>query len=60
MPSRILCFGLPRRQNAVDVPKIVTHDPLSRTVTFDHAVVDGAPAARVVQRLKELVGGPTG
>ncbi|WP_410767644.1 2-oxo acid dehydrogenase subunit E2 [Haloferax sp. DFSO60] len=33
---------------------------LSLTVTFDHDVVDGAPAARFVNRLKELVEGATG
>lgn len=28
---------------------------LSVTVSFDHDIVDGAPAARFTQRLKELV-----
>jgi pyruvate/2-oxoglutarate dehydrogenase complex dihydrolipoamide acyltransferase (E2) component len=28
---------------------------LSMTVLFDHDVVDGAPVARFVQRLKELL-----
>jgi pyruvate/2-oxoglutarate dehydrogenase complex dihydrolipoamide acyltransferase (E2) component len=28
---------------------------LSVTISFDHDIVDGAPAARFAQRLKELV-----
>lgn len=33
---------------------------LSLTVTFDHEAVDGAPVARFVQRLKELVESASG
>jgi pyruvate/2-oxoglutarate dehydrogenase complex dihydrolipoamide acyltransferase (E2) component len=33
---------------------------LSLTVVFDHDVVDGAPAARFVQRLVELIEGGYG
>ena len=39
---------------------VVPREFLSLTVTFDHDVVDGAPAARFVQRLKELVEGAHG
>jgi pyruvate/2-oxoglutarate dehydrogenase complex dihydrolipoamide acyltransferase (E2) component len=35
--------------------ELTTREFLSLTVTFDHDVVDGAPAARFVGRLGELV-----
>jgi pyruvate/2-oxoglutarate dehydrogenase complex dihydrolipoamide acyltransferase (E2) component len=35
--------------------ELVERELLDLTVTFDHDVVDGAPAARFVQRLGELV-----
>jgi pyruvate/2-oxoglutarate dehydrogenase complex dihydrolipoamide acyltransferase (E2) component len=35
--------------------KVVTREYLSLTVDFDHDIVDGAPAARFVQHLKELI-----
>lgn len=43
-----------------DKPALVDGQPavrqfLSVTVSFDHAIVDGAPAARFIQRFKELV-----
>jgi len=34
---------------------IVVREYLSVTVSFDHDVIDGAPAARFTQRLKELI-----
>jgi len=34
---------------------ITTREYLSLTVSFDHDVIDGAPAARFTQRLKELI-----
>jgi pyruvate/2-oxoglutarate dehydrogenase complex dihydrolipoamide acyltransferase (E2) component len=37
--------------------KIESHEYLCVTISFDHDIVDGAPAARFVQRLKELVEG---
>ena len=33
----------------------MTRAYLSLTVDFDHDIVDGAPAARFVQQLKELI-----
>lgn len=44
---------------------VVRHQPavreyMSVTISFDHDLVDGAPAARFVQRLKELVEGGHG
>ena len=35
--------------------RIAIREYLSLTITFDHDVVDGAPAARFAQRLKELL-----
>jgi pyruvate/2-oxoglutarate dehydrogenase complex dihydrolipoamide acyltransferase (E2) component len=35
--------------------EIATRELLDLTVTFDHDVVDGAPATRFVQRLGELI-----
>lgn len=35
--------------------KVVPAKVISLTATFDHDVVDGAPAARLIQRLQELI-----
>jgi pyruvate/2-oxoglutarate dehydrogenase complex dihydrolipoamide acyltransferase (E2) component len=35
--------------------RVVVRDCLSLTISFDHDIVDGAPAARFAERLKELV-----
>jgi len=35
--------------------RIVTHEYLSLTISVDHELVDGAPAARFTQRLRELI-----
>jgi pyruvate/2-oxoglutarate dehydrogenase complex dihydrolipoamide acyltransferase (E2) component len=35
--------------------RVVVREYLSVTVSFDHDVIDGAPAARFIQRLKELI-----
>ena len=41
-------------------PGVVEHrvevrEYLSVTISFDHDIIDGAPAARFIQRLKELI-----
>ena len=46
--------GIERKPGIVD-GTIEPREYLNLTVTVDHDVVDGAPAARFVQRLKELV-----
>lgn len=46
--------GISEKPRVVD-DEITTRELLDLTVTFDHDVVDGAPAARFVQRLRELV-----
>ena len=39
---------------------IVVREYLSLTLSFDHDIIDGAPAARFTQRLKELIEGGYG
>ncbi len=51
--------GIERKPGIVD-GTIEPREYLNLTVTVDHDVVDGAPAARFVQRLKELVEGGQG
>lgn len=46
--------GIATRPGVVD-GQIAVRDYLSVTISFDHDIVDGAPAARFAQRLKELV-----
>ena len=46
--------GIGTKPRVVD-GEVSTREYLSLTVTFDHDVVDGAPAARFVQRLREYV-----
>lgn len=40
--------------------QLENHDFLCVTISIDHDIVDGAPAARFIQRLKELVEGGHG
>ena len=35
--------------------QIVMRDYLNLTISFDHDIIDGAPAARFTERLKELI-----
>ncbi len=46
--------GIARKPGLVE-ERIEVREYLSVTVSFDHDIVDGAPAARFTQRLKELV-----
>jgi pyruvate dehydrogenase E2 component (dihydrolipoamide acetyltransferase) len=41
-----------------DVERVTVRHMLTLSLTFDHRVVDGAPAARFLQRLKQLVERP--
>jgi pyruvate/2-oxoglutarate dehydrogenase complex dihydrolipoamide acyltransferase (E2) component len=50
-----LIVGGIARKPAVVEGRIEPRDMLSLTVVFDHNVVDGAPAARFTQRLKDLI-----
>nr|WP_277347857.1 2-oxo acid dehydrogenase subunit E2 [Haloarcula rubripromontorii] len=51
--------GISEKPRAVD-GEVVTRELLDLTVTFDHDVVDGAPAARFAQRLGELIDDASG
>jgi pyruvate/2-oxoglutarate dehydrogenase complex dihydrolipoamide acyltransferase (E2) component len=46
--------GIGEKPGVVD-GQIAIRDYLSLTISFDHDVIDGAPAARFTQRLKELI-----
>ena len=46
--------GIAKKPGIVD-DRIEVREILSVTISFDHDVVDGAPAARFAQRLKELI-----
>jgi len=43
-----------------DAGRVVPHEFLSFTLSFDHEIVDGAPAARFANRLRELIEGGSG
>jgi pyruvate/2-oxoglutarate dehydrogenase complex dihydrolipoamide acyltransferase (E2) component len=53
--SLLLIVGGIARKPAVIDERVEPRDMLNLTVAFDHDVVDGAPAARFVRRLVELV-----
>lgn len=55
MHSLFLVVGGIARKPAMVEDRIEPREILSLTVGFDHDVVDGAPAARFVQRLVELI-----
>jgi pyruvate/2-oxoglutarate dehydrogenase complex dihydrolipoamide acyltransferase (E2) component len=61
--SPSLCWitegGIGQKREEVD-GQIVLRDYLSLTVSFDHNMIDGAPAARFTERLKELIEGGYG
>jgi pyruvate/2-oxoglutarate dehydrogenase complex dihydrolipoamide acyltransferase (E2) component len=46
--------GIGEKPGVVD-HRVEVREYLSVTVSFDHDVIDGAPAARFTQRLKELI-----
>ena len=53
-PLFVTIGGIAERPGVVD-GQIAVREYMSLTVTFDHDVVDGAPAARFTSRLKELI-----
>ena len=46
--------GIAKKPGVVE-DRIEVRKYLSVTISFDHDIVDGAPAARFMQRLKELI-----
>ena len=53
-PLMITLGGIGEKPGAVD-GQIAIRDYLSMTLSFDHSIVDGAPAARFTGRLKDLI-----
>jgi pyruvate/2-oxoglutarate dehydrogenase complex dihydrolipoamide acyltransferase (E2) component len=53
--SLLLIVGGIARKPAVIDERVEPRDLLNLTVAFDHDVVDGAPAARFVKRLVDLI-----
>jgi pyruvate dehydrogenase E2 component (dihydrolipoamide acetyltransferase) len=54
----ILGMGRIERQPVVHGDQIVGRDRMVLSLTFDHRIVDGAPAARFLQRLGQLIENP--
>ena len=50
----IIVGGIGEKPEIVD-GHIATREYLTMTISFDHDIIDGAPAARFTQRLKELI-----
>ena len=50
----IIVGGIGEKPGVVD-GHIALRDYLSMTISFDHDIIDGAPAARFTQRLKDLI-----
>ncbi len=53
--TMMLLLGGISQKPAVVEGSIAIRDILCLTVSFDHDIVDGAPAARFIQRLKEMI-----
>jgi pyruvate dehydrogenase E2 component (dihydrolipoamide acetyltransferase) len=56
--AAILGVGQIARGPAVENDQLVIHDQMKLSLAFDHRVADGAPAARFLQRLKEILEAP--
>ncbi|MFP3987128.1 2-oxo acid dehydrogenase subunit E2 [Streptomyces sp. E11-3] len=54
MPLQVVVGGVSERPRAV-AGRIAVRDVLDLTLTFDHNVIDGAPAARFVTELRRLI-----
>jgi pyruvate dehydrogenase E2 component (dihydrolipoamide acetyltransferase) len=54
----ILGTGRIQRRPAVRGEEIVIREEVTLSLTFDHRVVDGAPAARFLQTLRERIENP--
>jgi len=53
-PLMMTVGGIGEKPGVVD-GHIAIRDYLSLTISFDHDLIDGAPAARFTERLKELI-----
>lgn len=54
MPLQVVIGGATQRPRVVD-QRIEVRDVLDLTITFDHNVIDGAPAARFVAELRHII-----
>ena len=57
--AAILGVGRVRRMPVVDRDEVAVRDRVTFVLSFDHRVVDGAPCARFLARLKELIENPS-
>lgn len=57
--AAILGVGRVRRIPVVEGDDVVVRDRVTFVLSFDHRVVDGAPCARFLARLKELIEDPS-
>ena len=57
--TAILGIGQIRREATVVENQIVARDQMSLSLTFDHCIVDGAPAARFLQTLSQAIETPS-
>ncbi len=56
--AAILGFGRVRDVAAFDGPTVVKRQVVTLSLTFDHRITDGGPAARFLDRVGELLGRP--
>ena len=54
----ILGVGRIRRRPVVRGDEVVARDQITLSLTFDHRIVDGAPAARFLQSLSQAIENP--
>ena len=57
--TAVLGLGRIRREPVVVDDKIVAGDQLTLSLTFDHRIVDGAPAARFLQTVSQAIENPS-
>jgi pyruvate dehydrogenase E2 component (dihydrolipoamide acetyltransferase) len=57
--TAVLGVGRIRREAVVVDDKIVARDQLTLSLTFDHRIVDGAPAARFLQTVSQAIENPS-
>ena len=57
--TAVLGLGRIRREPVVVDDKIVARDQLTLSLTFDHRIVDGAPAARFLQTVSQAIENPS-
>jgi pyruvate/2-oxoglutarate dehydrogenase complex dihydrolipoamide acyltransferase (E2) component len=53
-PLTITVGGITKKPGVID-GKIEIREYINITISFNHDIIDGAPAARFVSRLKELI-----